>query len=60
MWKEVKRENTLTAAKKVKDLLEKRGVPSRLLPPKGPEEGNYAVLVPADKEHLIQEILRKA
>jgi hypothetical protein len=60
MWKEVKRENTLTAAKKVKDLLEKRGVPSRLLPPKGPEEGSYAVLVPADKEHLIQEILRKA
>jgi hypothetical protein len=60
MWKEVKRESTLTAAKKVKDLLEKRGVPSRVQPPKGPEEGSYAVLVPADKEHLIQEILKKA
>jgi hypothetical protein len=60
MWKEVKRESTLTGAKKVKDLLEKRGVPSRLLPPKGPEEGNYAVLVPEDKEHLILEILRTA
>ena len=60
MWKEVKRENTLTAAKKLKDLLEKRNVPARLLPPKGPEEGSYAVLVPEDKEHLILEILRKA
>jgi hypothetical protein len=60
MWKEVKRESNLTAAKKVKDLLERKGVPSRLLPPKGAEEGSYAVLVPADKEHLIQEILKKA
>ncbi len=60
MWIEVKRESTLTAAKKLKDLIERRGVPSRLLPPKGPEEGSYAILVPADKEHLIQEILKKA
>jgi hypothetical protein len=59
MWVEIKKENSLTAAKKWKELFEEEGIPAHLLPPKGEEEGIYQVLVPKDKEHLIQEVLRK-
>ncbi len=59
MWVDIKKENTLTAARKWKELFEEDGIPVLILPVKGEENGNYRVLVPKDKEHLIQEILRK-
>jgi len=58
MWVEIKKENSLTAARKWKEIIEGEGVPARLLPPKGEEKGTYSVLVPKDKEHVVQEILR--
>jgi hypothetical protein len=58
MWIEIKKENSLTAARKWKEAIEAEGVPARLLPPKGGETGSYRVLVPQDKEHVVQEILR--
>jgi hypothetical protein len=59
MWVDIKKENSLTAAKKWKLLFEEEGIPTLMLPPKGEENGTYRVLVPGDKEHLIQEVLRK-
>jgi hypothetical protein len=59
MWVEIKKENTLTAAKKWKMLFEKQNIPTLLLPPKGKEEETYRVLVPKDKEHIIQNVARK-
>ncbi|MBN1188315.1 MAG: hypothetical protein JXA46_01045 [Dehalococcoidales bacterium] len=59
MWVDIKKENSLTAARKWKELFEEEGIPTLILPPKGEENGTYRVLVPGDKEHLIQEVLRK-
>jgi hypothetical protein len=59
MWVEIKQENSLTAARKWKGLFEDEGIPTRLMPPEGEENGTYRVLVPRDKEHIIQEVLRK-
>jgi hypothetical protein len=59
MWVDIKKENSLTAARKWKGLFEEEGIPTLILPPKGEENGTYRVLVPGDKEHLIQEVLRK-
>jgi|WetSurMetagenome_2_1015567.scaffolds.fasta_scaffold656587_2 hypothetical protein len=59
MWVDIKKENSLTAARKWKELFEEEGIPALILPPKGEENGTYRVLVPKDKEHLIQEVLRK-
>lgn len=58
MWVEVKKENSLTAARRWKELIEDAGVPARLLPPVGGEQGTYRVLVPKDKEHVIKEVIR--
>ena len=38
-----------------RDLFEGEGVPSRIVP----EENDYRVLVPSDRAHLVDEILRK-
>jgi hypothetical protein len=59
MWVDIKKENSLTAARKWKELFEEEGIPTLILPPKGEENGTFRVLVPGDKEHLIQEVLRK-
>jgi hypothetical protein len=58
MWIEFKQENSLSAAQHWKGLIEAEGIPVRLLPPKGPEKGLYKVLAPADKAHLLPEIMR--
>lgn len=60
MWVVFKEEHSLSAALKLKGLLEGQWLPCRLLPPKGEENGTYKVLVPRDREHLISEELRKA
>lgn len=60
MWHEVKQENSLAAAKKLADSIEKMGgVPSRILPPKGEENGEYHIYVPKDKAHLITDLLKR-
>ena len=63
MWTEVKRVNNLMLAEMWKELFEGEGIPSRILPasgePMGQESATYLVLVPEDKEHVIQEVLRK-
>jgi hypothetical protein len=58
MWIEIKTENSLTAARRWKELIEDEGVPARLLPPGGREQGVYRVLVPKDKEHILKAVLR--
>jgi hypothetical protein len=63
MWVEVKKKPNLMLAEMWKDFFEGEGIPSRLMPetglPIGQEFVAYRVLVPDDKKHLIEEILRK-
>ncbi len=63
MWVEIKKAENLKSAKKWKELFENEGIPTHLLPagkePMGQESATYRVLVPADKKHVIEEILRK-
>lgn len=46
-----------------KELFEGEGIPTRLMPvsglPIGQELAGYRVLVPEDKKHVIEEVLRK-
>ena len=46
-----------------KELFEGEGIPTRIMPapgePVGREFTTYSVLVPKDKEHVTEEILRK-
>lgn len=46
-----------------KELFEGEGIPTRLLPdgdePMGRELAVYRILVPEDKKHIIEEVLRK-
>ena len=46
-----------------KGLFEGEGIPTRILPasgePMGQESATYRILVPEDKEHIIEEVLRK-
>jgi hypothetical protein len=59
MWVEVKKENRLSAAKRWKEIFEQEGIPTRIMPPKGGENGTYQVYVPRDREHIIREVLKK-
>ena len=46
-----------------KELFEGEGVPSRIMPASGKligqESAAYLILVPEDKQHIIEEVLRK-
>ncbi len=46
-----------------KELFEGEGIPTRIMPatgePMGREFTAYSILVPGDKEHVTEEILRK-
>ena len=46
-----------------KELFEGEGIPTRILPaagePMGQESAVYRILVPEDKQHVIEEVLRK-
>ena len=46
-----------------KELFEGEGVPTRILPtsvkPMDQELATYLILAPKDKEHIIEEVLRK-
>ncbi len=63
MWTEVKKANSLMMAEMWKELFEGEGIPTRILPtsgePIGQESAIYRILVPKDKEHVIEEVLRK-
>ncbi len=63
MWKEVKQAQSLMIAEMWKELFEGEGIPTRIFPvsglPIGQESATYRVLVPEDKEHVIEEVLRK-
>jgi hypothetical protein len=63
MWVEVKQASSLAIAEMWKEFFEGEGIPTRILPasaePRDRELAAYSILVPKDKEHVIQEILRK-
>ncbi len=63
MWVEVKKAHNLMMAEMWKELFEGEGIPTRILPLTGEAPGreltDYRVLVPQDKEHVIEEVLRK-
>ena len=63
MWVEVKKAKNLMMAEMWKELFEGEGIPARILPtsgePAGQELATYLVLVPKDKEHVVNEVLRK-
>jgi len=46
-----------------KEFFEGEGIPTRILPtsgkPIGQELATYRILVPSDKEHIAEEVLRK-
>jgi len=63
MWVEVKKTRTLTVAEMWKEAFEGEGIPTRIMPseglPIGQEITDYSVQVPRDKEHVVQDILKK-
>ncbi len=63
MWVEVKKAPNLMMAEMWKELFEGEGIPTRIMPASGEAPGRelvtYRVLVPEDKEHIIEEVLKK-
>ena len=63
MWVEVKIAPNLMLAEMWKEFFEGEGVPTRILiHPESKtigESGMYRVLIPEEKDHVVQEILRK-
>ena len=63
MWAEVKRANNLMMAEIWKEAFEGEGIPTHILPLLGQAPGRelttYRVLVPEDKKHIIEDVLRK-
>ena len=63
MWVEIKKANSLMMAEMWKELFEGEGIPTRVLPVSGEAPGRelvtYRILVPNDKQHVIEEVLRK-
>ena len=63
MWVEIKKAQNLMTAEMWKELFEGEGIPTRILTasgePMGQESATYRILVPADKEHVTEEVLRK-
>lgn len=63
MYIEIKKAKNLMMAEMWKELFEGEGVPTRLMPTSGEaprrEFTEYRILVPEDKKHVIEEVLRK-
>ena len=63
MWVEAKRADSLMMADMWKEFFEGERIPTRILPASGEAPGReltiYRVLVPEDKKHVIEEVLRK-
>jgi hypothetical protein len=62
MWTVVKTAPNLMLAEMWKEFFEGEGIPTQILPVTGEAPGRelvaYRVLVPEDKRHLIEEILK--
>jgi hypothetical protein len=63
MWVEVKKAQSLAVAEMWKECFEGEGIPTRIFPqsgmPIGQELAAYSILVPQDKKHVIDDVLRK-
>ncbi|MDO8490954.1 MAG: hypothetical protein Q7T04_02930 [Dehalococcoidia bacterium] len=63
MWIEFKTAPNLIMAEMWKDLLEEEGIPTMILAdPDKRGQGlsvSYKVLIPQDKDHVVEEVLRK-
>ena len=63
MWVEIKKTSNLMMAGMWKEFFEGEGIPTRIMPesglPIGQEETTYRILVPEDKRHVTEEVLRK-
>ncbi len=63
MWVEIKKAQNLMTAEMWKEFFEGEGIPTRIMSLSGgpPEQevATYRILVPQDKEHVIEEVLRK-
>ncbi len=63
MWVEIKKANNLMMAEMWKEFFEGEGIPTHILPTSGEAPGReltiYRILVPEDKKHVIEEVLRK-
>ncbi len=63
MWTEIKRAPNLMVAEMWKELFEGEGIPTHIMPvsglPIGQELATYRILVPKDKVHVVEEVLRK-
>ncbi len=63
MWVEIKQVKSLMMADMWKEFFEGEGIPTRILPSSGEAPGrelvSYRILVPEDKQHVIEEVLRK-
>ncbi|MEE8413720.1 MAG: hypothetical protein V3R96_04130 [Dehalococcoidales bacterium] len=63
MWVEIKQAKNLMMAEMWKELFEGEGIPTRLLTasgePMGQELAAYRILVPEDKQQVIEEVLKK-
>lgn len=63
MWVEIKKAPSLVLAEMWKECFEGEGIPTRILPASGEAPGRelttYRILVPEDKKHVIEEVLRK-
>ncbi len=63
MWVEIRKAKSLMIAETWKELFEGEGIPTRIIPdagqPMGKETATYRILVPEDKQHVIEEVLRK-
>jgi len=64
MWVQIKSASNLIMAEMWKEFFEGEGIPTRILVEDNStgrkETAAYRVLVPQEKEHVIEEILRKA
>jgi|TARA_B100001971_G_C17652933_1_gene268915 hypothetical protein len=63
MWIEIKKAQNLMLAEMWKEFFEGEGVPTRIQPASGEAPGRelttYLILVPQDKQCVINEVLRK-
>ncbi len=63
MWVEIKRADNLMLAQMWQELFEGEGIPTLLVPAGGGaptrELCGYQVMVPSDKGHVAEEVLRK-
>ncbi len=63
MWIEIKKAQSLMLAEMWKECFEGEGIPTRIMPASGEAPGRelttYRILVPEDKKHVIEEVLRK-